>query len=390
MSMTLPPRTKTPRLRLEAPPPRLGTMVLAAGLFLLGPPGCAPSNGTGDPGTGDPGSSAGTGGSGTSFGVNGSGGSGGSGEGFHEGAGPSSGGSSTGGAASGGSSTSGVSASGGAPAADSSTGGAGSGGAASGGSTAASPGRGGSSPLGGRGGPAGGSTGSVAIGGPSQCTAGKYAICEDFEATAVGAVPTGWTKHGNAAVASDQAARGMHSLKISAAASGERRIYADASKLGSGHWGRIFYRVELPVPTVFVHSTLVGLQGVGPSGGNGEYRVVDTVKDATGKHQFLYNVQPGGAEFGKGSAYNWMFDGQWHCAEWHIDNPTQSFQFFYDGVEVTQIALSNGMGSYKGTDIPPVFSQVHVGWNNYQSAAPGFVAWVDEVAMDPSRIGCQN
>lgn len=237
------------------------------------------------------------------------------------------------------------------------------------------------------GGSAGGGAG---IGGPSQCAPGRYLVCEDFEATAVGAIPSGWTKHGNAAVAADQAARGTHSLKIQAADSGERRIYADATTLGSGHWGRVFYRVQLPVPTVFVHSTIVAFQGVGPVSGNEEVRVVDTVKAADGTHQFLYNVQPSGNEFGKGSAYSWRFDGAWHCAEWHIDNPTQSYHFYYDGAEVTQIAINNGAGRFAGSDIPPIFSQVHVGWNNYQAAPPGFVAWIDEIAMDTNRIGCGN
>jgi hypothetical protein len=235
-----------------------------------------------------------------------------------------------------------------------------------------------------------GATGAAGIGGTSLCVPGRYLVCESFEATAVGAVPTGWTKHGNAAVAADQAARGAHALRIEAAASGERRIYADATPLGNAHWGRILYRVQLPVPTVFVHSTLVALQGVGPVNGAEEVRVVDTVKDATGKHQFLYNVQPSGNEFGKGSPYNWTFDGAWHCAEWHIDNATQSYHFYFDGSEVTSIAINNGAGNYNGSDIPPVFSQVRIGWNNYQSAPPGFVAWIDEIALDTNRIGCGN
>jgi hypothetical protein len=227
-------------------------------------------------------------------------------------------------------------------------------------------------------------------GGASLCTPGRYLICEDFETTAEGATPTGWTKHGNASVASDQAARGSRSLKITAAPSGERRIYTDGAKLGTGHWGRIFYKVEVPVPTVFVHSTMVALYGMGPVNGNQEVRVVDTVKDANQKHQFLYNVQPNGAEFGKGSAYDWTFDGSWHCAEWHIDAPSQSYAFYYDGAEVTSIAINNGPGNYNGSDIPSAFTDVRIGWNNYQSAPPGFVAWIDEVALDVSRIGCGN
>jgi hypothetical protein len=233
-------------------------------------------------------------------------------------------------------------------------------------------------------------TGDGGVGGSSLCAMGRYLICENFESTAEGDVPAGFTKHGNASVTAGQAARGIHSLKMSAAASGERRIYTDAQKLGSGHWGRIFYRVELPVPTVFVHSTLVALYGMGPVHGDEEVRVVDTVKDATGKHQFLYNVQPSGAEFAKGSPYNWTFDGNWHCAEWHIDAPTQHYSFYYDGAEVTSITIDNGAGNYDGSDIPSVFTDLRIGWNNYQSAPPGFVAYIDEVALDVNRISCSN
>jgi hypothetical protein len=343
---------------------------------------------TGEPGTGGSGgrSDGGTGGSAVS-------GSGGSSSGGQAGTTNSgSGGSTTGSGAVGGRAMSG-------------SGGSSSGGQAGatngGGTGGRAMGSGGGAGAGGRGGAGAGSAGragtagSAGIGGPSLCAGSNYLICEDFEATAVGGVPTGWTKHGDATVQADQAARGSHALKIGAAASGERRIYADAAKLGSGHWGRIFYKVQLPAfkpPSgSVVHSTLVAFQGNGPKNGNSEYRVVDTVEDSNGKHQFLWNVQPTSVgEFGKGSSYNWMYDGNWHCAEWHVDGPTQSYHFYIDGAEVPEVAIDNGAGNYNGTDIPNAFSQVHVGWNNYQSASPGFVAWIDEIAMDASRVGCGN
>jgi hypothetical protein len=242
---------------------------------------------------------------------------------------------------------------------------------------------------------AGGTGGGAGLGGQSLCGPGKFLICESFESTTIGGVPSGWSKHGDATVQADQAARGAHALKIGAAASGERRIYADASMLGSGHWGRIFYRVQVPAALPgagnVIHSTLVAFQGNGPQNGSSEYRVVDTVEDSNGKHQFLWNVQPSSvAEFGKGSPYNWSYDGNWHCAEWHVDGATQSYQFFIDGAEVSQIAINNGAGKYSGTDIPNVFTQARVGWNNYQSASPGFVVWIDEIAIHTSRIGCGN
>jgi hypothetical protein len=219
-------------------------------------------------------------------------------------------------------------------------------------------------------------------------------ICEDFEDTSVSEIPSGWTQRGAAAVADDQAAHGQHSLRIEAADNGWRRITRDAAVLGSGHWGRIYFRVQTPVPTAFVHSTMVVLQGVGPAQGhNGEYRVVDTVKQeggASARYQYLYNVEPDGPppEFGTGTSYDWTFDDAWHCAEWHIDNPTQVYEFFIDGIRVDAIAKNNGAGNYDGTDIPPVFTELKVGWNNYQEAPPGFVAWIDDVALDSTRVGC--
>jgi hypothetical protein len=230
------------------------------------------------------------------------------------------------------------------------------------------------------------------------CPPGKYLICESFDDTEVGAIPQGWTKHGDpVAVADDAAVSGARSLKMGPIPVWERRIYHDAAVLGSGHWGRIRFKVQLPVPDAFVHSTIVALYGKGPTTGDQEVRVVDTVKedldgfnnDGNGNHyQWLYNVQPNGPEFGKGSDYNWKFDDQWHCAEWHIDGPTQSYDFYIDGQHIEQISIANGPGNYEGSEIPDAFSEVRIGWINYQESPPGFTAWIDDVALDDERVGC--
>jgi hypothetical protein len=241
----------------------------------------------------------------------------------------------------------------------------------------------------------GGTAGSGATGGSAGATAGcspDFLLCEDFESTAVGATPAGWQQHGEASVADDQAKAGTHSLKISPADNGQRRIYHSAEMVGAAHWGRVYYRVQLPVPDAFVHSTIVTFHGVGPTVGEAEFRFVDTVKDqktggfADGKHQFLYNVQPNGPEFGVGGNYDYEFDGAWHCAEWHVDAADQSYQFYYEGTEV--IAFTNGAGNYEDSELPTSFSEVRLGWNNYQSAPPGFTAWIDEFVVDDQRVGC--
>jgi len=258
------------------------------------------------------------------------------------------------------------------------------GGGTSGAATAAGAANGGQGGAAGAGGgPAAGAGGAIGSCLPS------YLLCEDFEATAVGTTPTGWTAHGMATVAEDQANRSKHSLKVSPSNNGERRIYHDTALLGAQHWGRVYYRVQLPVPDPFVHSTLVAFMGKGPTVGDAEFRFVDTVKNAKnngGKHQFLYNVQPQGAEFGTGTSYDWTFEDKWHCAEWHVDSSDQSFSFYFEGKQA--ISFSKGAGNYAGSELPSKFSQVRIGWNNYQSAPPGFSAWIDDFALAEQRIGC--
>lgn len=258
------------------------------------------------------------------------------------------------------------------------------------GSGGASGGSGGA--TGGNGGTAGSNTGGA--GGSTSSCSPSYLLCEDFEATAVGSTPAGWEQHGEASVAEDQANNGNRSLKVNPANNGERRIYHSTEMVGAAHWGRVYYRVELPVPDAFVHSTLVTFYGEGPTVGNAEFRVVDTVKDqktggfANGNHQFLYNVQPNGPEFGTGTDYDYTFDAEWHCAEWHVDAADQSYHFYYDGAEA--IGFTNGAGNYDESELPTSFAEVRLGWNNYQDAPPGFTAWLDDFALDDERVGCLN
>lgn len=253
---------------------------------------------------------------------------------------------------------------------------------ASGGSQAA----GGSQGAGGSGGVGGG------LGG--GCSAGAYVICEDFEDTELGDLPDAWTQYGDAiGVADDEAYTGARSLKMNAIPVWERRMYHDAAALGSAHWGRIFYKVELPVPDAFVHSTLVALSGVGPRNGASEYRVIDTVKQAVDTpdvgslHQYLYNVQPeDSGEFARQGPYDQAFDGEWHCAEYRIDASNQSYALYVDGAE--ELSFEDGAGEFDGSDIPESFSELRIGWINYQEAPPGFTVWIDDIAFGSERIGC--
>src|SRR5450432_3344396 len=76
---------------------------------------------------------------------------------------------------------------------------------------------------------------------------GKLLLSEDFEATAVGEIPAGFTKTGAVAVVDDVSHGGKKSLRMEAAPRGPRRITLRGdvlSTLGGEHWGRLYFKVK--------------------------------------------------------------------------------------------------------------------------------------------------
>jgi len=225
-----------------------------------------------------------------------------------------------------------------------------------------------------------------------------FLLYEDFEATAPGQVPRGYTKQGEVGVAEGEAHSGRHSLRIEAAVNGPRRITVkgDAVKaLGGQHWGRLYFKVQQPSPVPengVIHSTLVAGAAQSPLAKDPiEVRVLDTVMGKEGSYQYLYNVQPQKrAEFGKGSSYKYKFTSQWTLAEWYVDYATQTYRLFINGEEVKEVAFMKGAGQYKDSEIPDVFESLSFGWNNYQQAGKGFVAWIDDIALAKDRLGARG
>jgi hypothetical protein len=68
----------------------------------------------------------------------------------------------------------------------------------------------------------------------------------------------------------------------------------------------------------------------------------------------------------------WTFHRNWCLRLESSTVSTQSYQFFVDGAEVTQIAINNGAGKYGGADIPNGFIEARVGWNKLPERVAGF------------------
>ena len=225
------------------------------------------------------------------------------------------------------------------------------------------------------------------------CAGRGYLFCEDFESAAPGSLPAGWTvgfgwqsEDTRPEVSESSPHTGARSLRSSVAISGQRRAERSIESLGDArgvHWGRVFYRVQTPafVPGGgVVHNTLLALLGAG------EARVVDTVIRPDGAHQFLYNVPDDSCCVGSSYDYR-TYDGDWHCAEWQVDRTTQSYRFFIDGTEVTDIAFSHGAGSTRAS--MDAFTTIALGWRNYQTPDTPYTSYFDDLAIDDARVGCE-
>ncbi len=91
----------------------------------------------------------------------------------------------------------------------------------------------------------------------------------------------------------------------------------------------------------------------------------------------------------------------WMCLEWmHAGPPTNETKIWWDGVEHPSIATtltehgtklarakpSAGMGDF----VLPNFTALWLGWTAYQGGGETFELWMDEIAIDHTRIGCAN
>lgn len=234
------------------------------------------------------------------------------------------------------------------------------------------------------------------LGAASTCDLGSFEVCESFEAGTVGQLPQGWTLSGygtrTLGIVTDQAARGSNSLRIDIAG-GQGAVVGmmkreNLGALANEHYGRMFYRIEGPGVSEFIHFDVLEVDGPWMTWENG-VRFASTgtgVGTTSANWSWIYNVQPfgsgAGAEFGsEGDRSAHPRVDEWMCLEWFFDAAAQEAQYFHDGAPIEYLHIDTERSEI------PVLTSISVGMQKFQSTG-ALRAWVDEVALDGERIGC--
>ena len=234
--------------------------------------------------------------------------------------------------------------------------------------------------------------------GASRCAQSGAQLCEDFES---GVLDTAtWTTVGTKPVIDTlQAARGTHALHITMPGNGasyikEKKTFPAA---GNRYFGRAFlYFAKLPVAPGMTYAHWTVIAGTTDLG---EIRVSGQLQ--SGKNLFGVGTDSGQAATGTGDWTTKDNDpagapvtvptGAWLCLEWMHDGTANETRFWWDATEHASLHTTSTMhgGNANPFTLDP-FTAAWVGWQEYQPSTEPFELWVDEIAIDPERIGCVN
>jgi hypothetical protein len=238
--------------------------------------------------------------------------------------------------------------------------------------------------------------------GASRCATASVQLCEDFETGTLNKAI--WTVSGTQPVIDGiQHARGTHALHITQSGNGLSYIKEAMTfpEPKDTYFGRVFvYFQSLPTETLpappgitYAHWTIVAASGtVIP----GEIRVSGQLQNKIN----LFGVGTDNrTDGGTGDWTNSDKDPnnspnpvplqQWICLEWMHKGDTNETQFWWDAT--LHPSLSTSSSVHGGNNVPfilPQFTNVWLGWQEYQTTTEPFELWIDEIAIDTQRIGC--
>lgn len=233
--------------------------------------------------------------------------------------------------------------------------------------------------------------------GESRCDAGEFLLCDGFETDVVD--PARWSvgKNGSNVVeiATDLAARGDHSIHIHAENGfGYLKNTSAFPAPNNDYFGRMFLRVKRFSTVSYAHWTVVETAGTGDGS---LIRLGGQFADHLDANR--WGVGSDGGPTGDWTNHDTDPDGKpsepktetWVCLEWEYRGSESVTRFFVDGIEHPSLATSaTEHGGESAEYHLPSATSVWFGWWQYQSDPEPFDVWIDEVALDEQRIGCEN
>jgi len=226
-------------------------------------------------------------------------------------------------------------------------------------------------------------------------TCQQAAFCESFEDVASGSPPSPaiWTRTSNdVLVDSTRAALGgKRSLHIPPMVSGAKFIRENktVATLGPTFYGRVYFWIDRqPVekPATLYHWTLLEADD-GPSVNAGTALRLGGHIEASGTNWLRFNFETHGnpGETGLSDQNLTVSTQRWYCVEFYYSMPNNEARFWLDGVEDPNLHWKGPMGAYT---FPAAVAWMSFGWAEYQVATTPWEIWIDEIAMDPKKIGC--
>lgn len=243
-----------------------------------------------------------------------------------------------------------------------------------------------------------GGSGEQGFFGDSRCATAGLLLCDGFEGGAID--PATWTveaSDGNTVeITTAEAARGSRSVHVRAENGyGLLRTTGIFPVADNDYYGRMFLKVARYSTVDWAHWTVAEAAGTGDGSlirVGGQYRT-DIAKNRWG-------VGSDGGPTGDWTTHDQDPDGmpqeppvgEWTCLEWLHRGSTHETRFYVDGVEhpSLQTTASQHGGNQDADYELPGFTSLWFGWWQYQADPVAFDVWIDEVAVDGSRIGCER
>ena len=242
-----------------------------------------------------------------------------------------------------------------------------------------------------------GSSSSTGTGGPVGCTG--LPLCDDFEAATAGGPPDAatWTivspscsGAGTITVDGTQAHSGTKSVKVTGKGGYCDHVFitntAAVTAVGKSVYGRFFLRLSNPLGQG--HTTLLTLKDAVEGkdlrlGGQNQVLIWNReLDDAT-----LPELSPTGTALSVSPPAL-----AWRCVEFHIDESDGQMQTWIDGVDVAGLH-QDGVPTpdidkqwLNKSGWKPDVTDLKLGWESY--AGQEMTLWFDDVAVGPTRIGC--